>query len=540
MAASVSCAGMDRRRIVVAEPIAPAGIALLEEEFDVVDAAGVARSTLMEHLGDAAALIVRSATKVDEELLRAAPNLEVIGRAGIGVDNIDLDEATSRGIMVVNAPNANTISAAEHTLALILAQARRIPEADASLKAGRWERKRFQGIELHGKTLGILGLGKIGSLVAQRARAFGMRVLAYDPYVSDERARRLDVEPVDFDTLLAESDILTIHLPKTAETEGILSRAALAKTKPGVRIVNVARGGLVDEEALAEAIESGRVAGAALDVFATEPPERGRLFELDAVVVTPHLGASTREAQDKAGIAVAEAVADALRGELVPSAVNLDLGPEVPEEVRPFLRLAEGLGRIFVGFARGLPAELTVAARGRLAREPVRPVALAAMKGALGAVTEQAVSYVNAPHLAEAHGMLVREEAEPTTTGYESVVRLSGDVGLRERVIAGTVLGHKGPVLVEVDGYRIELPITEHLLLLRNADVPGMIGKVGTVLGEAGVNIADMVVGRSPTGEDAMMGLSLDRPLTDEELERLLGLDGVLAARFVDLSSRGG
>ncbi len=521
---------------MVAEAIADAGIEALRAEHDVVVAVDADRTELFDLLADAAALVVRSATKVDAELISAAPRLEVIGRAGIGVDNIDLAAATDAGVMVVNAPNANTISAAEHTMALILAQARRIPEADAGLRAGRWDRKRLQGMELHGKTLGILGLGKIGTLVAQRAAAFGMRIVAYDPYVSVERARRLGVETLPFDEVLGAADILTIHLPRTKETEGIVDAAALGRMRRGARIVNVARGGLVDEAALAEAIVSGHIAGAAIDVFATEPATASPLFDLPQVVVTPHLGASTREAQDKAGVAVAEAVVQALGGELVPSAVNLDLGPAVPDEIRPFLGLAEQLGRIFVGFAKGLPAELTVTAKGRLAEAPVRPLALGAMKGVLGAVSEGPVSYVNAPLVADERGMLVREEAAPGTSGYESLVRLSGDVGLMERSIAGTVLERKGPVLVEVDGYQIELPLSAHLLLLRNDDVPGMIGKVGTALGEAGVNITDMVVGRSPEGAAAMMGLSIDRALTDEEVAAVRDLDGILAARAIDLT----
>jgi len=527
---------MSRRRVVVAESIAAAGVEALRREFEIVDMVGRPRDELVEALGDAAALIVRSATKVDAGMIAAAPKLEVIGRAGIGVDNIDLVAATAQGVMVVNAPNANTISAAEHTMALILAQARRIPEADASLRAGRWDRKRLQGVELYGKTLGILGFGKIGSLVAARAAAFGMRILAFDPYVAEERIRRLGGEPADLDRILAEADIVTIHLPKTPDTEGIIDAAALAHAKPGIRIVNVARGGLVDEAALAAAIEEGTVAGAAIDVFAEEPTTSSPLFDFTQVVVTPHLGASTREAQDKAGIAVAEAVARALNGELVPSAVNLDLGPPVSEELHPFLRLAEQLGKIFVGFAKGIPAELTVSARGRLAEESTKAITLGALKGVLGAVTERAVSYVNVPLIAAERGLLVREEAAPGMGGYQSVVQLSGDVGLRERSISGTVIPTKGPVLVEVDGYHIELPIDEHLLLLRNEDVPGMIGKVGTALGARGVNITDMVVGRSPEGRAAMMGISLDRALTEEEVDALLELDGVLAARAIDVT----
>ncbi len=526
---------MERPKVVVAETISEAGIAVLAARCAVVEATGLPRDELAARLADAAGLVVRSATKVDRELLDAAPRLQVVGRAGIGVDNIDLEAATARGVLVVNAPDANTISAAEHTLALLLALVRRIPEADAGLHAGRWERKRLQGIELHGKTLGILGLGKIGTLVAQRASAFGMRIVAYDPYVVPERARRLGVTLTTLDEVLATADIITIHLPRTRETEGILDAAALARTRPGVRILNVARGGLVDEDALAAAIASGHVAGAALDVFAEEPPADSPLLDLPQVVVTPHLGASTREAQDKAGVAVAEAVVDALDGRLVLSAVNLDLGRSVSDAVRPFLPLAERLGAIFVALARGLPDVLTVEVRGRLAEDPVRPVALSALKGALAAVEEGSVSYVNAPLLAERRGVTVREHASPDTAGYRSVVAVSGTVAGTGRSVAGTIVDRKGPVLLEVDGYQIELPISEHLLLVRNEDVPGVIGRIGTFLGEEGVNIADMVVGRSPSGRAAMMGLALDRSLDDAQVEAIRDLAGVLAARYVDL-----
>lgn len=525
-----------RPKVVVAETIAAAGIEALAATCEVDIAVGVDKEELAARLSDAAGLIVRSETQVDAELIRAAGKLEVIGRAGIGVDNIDVDVATAHGVLVVNAPNANTISAAEHTMALLLAQARRVPEADASLRSGAWERSRFQGIELHGKTLGVLGLGKIGTLVAQRASSFGMRIVAYDPYISVDRARRLGVELGELSEVLAEADFITIHLPRTRETEGLVGAEAIASMKDGVRIVNAARGGILDEAALVDAISSGKVAGAAIDVFTVEPTTDSPLFDLPEVVVTPHLGASTLEAQDKAGVAVAEAVAETLRGELVLSAVNLDLGPSVSEEVRPFLRLAEQLGTIFVAFSRGVPSTLTVCGQGRLADEPVRPLVLAALKGALREVTDTPVSYVNAPVIAEQRGIAVVEEAQRELEDYQSVVQLTGEVEGRHRSIAGTFMAKKGPVLIEVDGYEIEVPITSHLLLLRNDDVPGVIGRVGMFLGNRSVNISDMVVGRSPEGHAAMMGLSLDDGLSDDDIAAFLRLDGINAARYIDLS----
>ena len=525
---------MTRPTVVVAERIAAAGMEALAAQCTVADLVGADRPALLAALADATGLIVRSATRVDAEVFAAAPRLEVVGRAGIGVDNIDIDAATAAGVLVVNAPQANTVSAAEHTMALLLAQARRIPEADASMRRGEWARTRFEGVELHGKRLGILGLGKIGTLVAQRASAFGMQVLAYDPYVGAERARRLGVELADLDRVLAESDFLTIHLPRTTETVGLLDSRALDRVKPGIRIINVSRGGIVDEDALAAALASGRVAGAALDVFAEEPPGPGPLQEMPGVVLTPHLGASTREAQDKAGIDVAEAVVQALRGELVMSAVNVDLGPGLSEEVKPYLAVAEILGELFTGFAAGLPESLVVRAEGKLADEPIRPLVLAALKGALSRVSGGPVSYVNAPMLAQGRGIEVSEERASVSPDYQSVLRLSGTVDGKPVMLAAVAMGHKGPVLVEVNGYEIELPLTRWVLLVRNDDVPGVIGRLGTYLGEEQVNIADMVVGRATSGE-AMMGLSLDQPLTPDQVAAVRALHGIADARFVEL-----
>lgn len=523
-------------KVVVAEPIAPAGIEALEAHCEVVSGVGVDRSELRDLLIDAQALIVRSATQVDADLIEGAPLLKVIGRAGIGVDNIDVGAATTAGIVVVNAPQANVISAAEHTMALLLSQARHIARADAVLRSGVWDRKSYQGVELHGRTLGVIGLGRIGSLVAKRAQAFGMQVIAHDPYVGAERARQLQVELVgNLEDLYARADFMTIHLPLTAETTGMINAETLSRMKPGVRIINVSRGGIVDEDALAEAIESGRVAGAALDVFAGEPITESPLFALPQVVVTPHLGASTREAQDKAGIDVAEAVAGALRGELVLSAVNVDIGSDVADEVRRFLPLAEHLGRVFVGVARGLPDRLTVRIEGRLAEQPVRPLGLAALKGALSAVSSVTVSYVNAPALAERRGVAVVEESSSESTEYVSVVRLSGTVGGREISMAGTI-GRRAPMLVEMFGYELDLPLSQYMLIVRNADVPGLIGRVGTFLGTLDVNIANMVVGRSSvTGAAAMMGIDIDLPLSPEMVDGVRELDGVEEAQFIQL-----
>jgi D-3-phosphoglycerate dehydrogenase len=526
---------MSRQKVVVAEAIAEAGVDGLSASYDVVDAVGRSREDLIELVADAAAIIVRSETKVDREMIEAAPDLVVIGRAGIGVDNIDLTAATEAGVMVVNAPNANTISAAEHTMALLLAQARRVPEADQSLREGRWDRKKFKGVELHGKTLGVLGLGKIGTLVAQRASSFGMTIVAYDPYVSSERAARLGIKMLSLDDIFDVADMLTIHLPRTAETENLINAATIDQMKDGVRIVNVARGGIVNEADLAAAVRSGKVAGAAVDVFDTEPTTDSPLFEVSQITVTPHLGASTVEAQDKAGVAVAVAVGDALAGELVLSAINLDLGPKVSPTGRPFIKLAEQLGVIFAVFSKGLPGQLTVVTKGQLADEPVKPFALAVLKGALGATCDVPVSYVNAPLMARQHGVSLIEECQKEVTDYQSTIRVSGIVDGRPRTVAGTYMERKGAVLIGVDGYAIEVPLTDHLLLVRNEDVPGCIGRVGTFLGDVGSNISDMVVGRAPSGAAAMMGIALDEPLSQDNASGLLALDGIAAARYNNL-----
>jgi D-3-phosphoglycerate dehydrogenase / 2-oxoglutarate reductase len=526
-----------RPKVVLAEPMAAAGIAALSVDCDVVDLSGSSRSHLASALADASGLVVRSATRVDDELISMGPNLRVIGRAGVGVDNIDVAAATRRGVLVVNAPLANTVSAAEHAFALILSIARHVPQAHATTRQGVWDRKNFTGVELSGKTLGVVGLGRIGSLVAQRAGAFDMRVLAYDPFVGPERARRMGVEMVDLEGLLENSDFISIHLPMTLDTEGLFGKDTLARCKPGVRIVNTSRGGIIDELALAEAVRSGQVAGAALDVFASEPPIDSPLFELPAVIVTPHLGASTIEAQDKAGVQVAEAVVAALRGELVASAVNVDLGGEVSDEVQQFLPVAEQLGRVFIGLAGGAPDEILVEARGRIAEGETKPLGLAVLKGWLQAVSTDPVSYVNVRALAEARGIgLVLEHSEESPD-YVSVLTVSGLVGGIDVSVAATV-SRKGPVLVEILGHDLELPISRHMLILSNTDVPGVIGRVGTYLGDESINIANMVVGRTRKPNDgAMMGLNLDQPMTEAQVSQIKKMPGIVEARYVEVGN---
>ena len=520
--------------VVIAEQIAPAGIERLAQTCHVIDAIGAPREQLMGHLANAEALVVRSATEVDADMIAAGPHLKVIGRAGIGVDNIDLNAATTAGVMVVNAPTANIVSAAEHTLALLLSQARNVPAADSKLRSGVWDRQGFKGVELHGKVLGVLGLGRIGTLVSERAKAFGMTVMAFDPYVNEEVARRIGVELVsELHELLGAADFLTIHLPKTRETSGLIGKEALANVKPGIRIVNASRGGIVDEHALAEAVRAGVVAGAGLDVYETEPLTESPLFELPEVVLTPHLGASTAEAQDKAGTDVANSVVAALRGDLVPSAVNVDIGRDVPEEVRVFLPMVEGLARVFVSLAKRLPEHFTVAAEGRIGEHPTRALKLAALRGALSMVSGEPVTYVNAEPMAERHGVRVTESATAESPDWLSVVRLIGESEDELVTVSGT-MARKGAMIVELQGNDVELPLSPNMLLIRNDDKPGTIGRVGMFLGDRQVNIANMVVGRSrETGQPAMMGIDIDQPLTDDDINALRQLDGVITARFV-------
>lgn len=512
-------------RILVTEQLAEAGLEAMAAAGHHVDVQlEPPPSELLSLVAGAQALVIRSATKVTAEVLEAGRDLVVVGRAGIGLDNVDVAAATRRGVMVVNAPESNILSAAEHTMALLLAQARNVPQAHTALVGGKWERSRWEGVELHGKTLGVVGLGRVGALVAQRAAAFGMRIVAYDPYVSPERARRMGVELMELPELAGVADFLTIHLPKTPETVDLVGKDLLSRAKPGIRILNVARGGIVDEEALADAIRSGRVAGAGLDVFAAEPTTTSPLFELGSVVVTPHLGASTREAQDKAGQTIAEQVLLALAGEFVPFAVNVN-ATEAAEEVKPFLVLAEQLGRFLASLHQGLPDGLEVEYQGALASHDTRIVTLSVLKGLFSAGTEEPVSYVNAPQLAAERGLSVREATTTTTRDFVNLITLRS----RAHAVAGTLAGaREEPRIVMVDDHVVEIPPAPHMVLVRNDDRPGMIGLVGTVLGDAGISISSMGVGPSLSGGTALMVLSTDRPVPAEVLARMWESPGIL------------
>jgi D-3-phosphoglycerate dehydrogenase len=523
-------------RILVTEELAERGLAAMRDAGHEVDVRlGLSPAELLDVVPGAAALIIRSATKVTAEVLEAGRDLVVVGRAGIGLDNVDVAAATRRGVMVVNAPQSNILSAAEHTMAMLLAQARNVPQAHAALKQGKWERSKWEGVELHGKTFGIIGLGRIGALVAQRALAFGMRLIAYDPYVAADRARQMGIELMSLDDLVRESDFITIHVAKTPETVGLINAELLAQAKPSLRIINVARGGIVDEAALAAAVAAGQVAGAALDVFAEEPTTASPLFGLDSVVVTPHLGASTAEAQDKAGITIAEQVLLALAGEFVPFAVNV-AAAEASETVRPFLPLAERLGAAFGCLHEGLPSALEISYSGAIGDYDTRILTLSVLKGLFSAGSDEPVSYVNAPQLAEERGLEVRESKTSTAHDYVNLVTLRGG----DHSIAGTLSGPRSEArIVEVDGHDLEVPFARRLLFVRNDDRPGMVGVVGTVLGQAGINIGQMALGRRRSGEGnettALMAITLDQALPAQARARLADEPGILDIREVDL-----
>jgi D-3-phosphoglycerate dehydrogenase / 2-oxoglutarate reductase len=536
-------------RILVKEKIADSGVDLLRERFDVDLGVEWSDEELAERIGAYHGILIRSATKLTADLIERADSLKVIGRAGIGVDNVDVEAATKRGIIVANAPQSNIVAAAEHTVALMLALARNIPQAHGSLTAGRWERSKFGGVEVYEKTLGVLGFGRIGQLVATRARAFGMRVVAFDPFVASERFRELGVERADTSgELYGQADFITVHLPKTPETRGWLDAEAFAQMKDGVRVINCARGELVNDGALKDALDSGKVAGAALDVFPSEPITDYPLFDgYPNVVVTPHLGASTTEAQDRAGVQTAEQVVAALTGGVVSTAVNIPaVSAEDMEVLGPFLPLATQLGRIATVLAQTTGIErVEIEYLGRIAERDTRLLTIAVLNGLLAGHTEEDVNYVNAPSLAEERGIGVSERTEAVARDFTDLVRVTVVAGGEQVRVAGTTLGRRHrPHLLEAWGQRFNLQIEEgHLALFRYSDVPGMVGRVGTCFGEHGVNISEAAVGRQPPGEEggdadvAVMAITTDRPVPDAVIDEIVASDGFQAGRAVSLAA---
>jgi len=525
-------------KVLVAEQIAASGIALLKEKFDVDVKTDLSPEELVAQIPGYDALIVRSATQATREVIEAGTSLKIIGRAGVGVDNVDVDAATERGIIVCNAPTSNIVSAAEQTMALMLAVARKTPQANASMHACKWERSKFTGAELYEKTLAIVGLGRIGSLVAERARGFGMKIIGYDPYTSEERAAKMGVTLYEtVAELLPLADFFTVHLPKTKETIGMFGAEQFAQMKDGVRLINTARGGIYQIEALADALRSGKVAGAGIDVFEVEPCTDNPLVGFENVVLTPHLGASTAEAQDRAGEQIAEYIVLGLEGRMVPTAVNVAPVPqEVMEKVGPYIDLAQDLGCMLAQLARGGIEELDILTIGALAADDTRIVRTAAIKGLLTRASDEGVNFVNAEFLAEQRGIKITETKRSETHDYVSMLVLRAVTPHGPVDIGAALLGKKDqPRIVSLFGYELDMAPSKRMAFFLYKDRPGVIGKVGTIIGETHVNIATMDVGRIEAGGLALMGINVDQPLPPETLELIGTSADVDDAWYVEL-----
>lgn len=525
-------------KVLATDGVEPEGLSVLADAPDIeLDIRPkVAPDELMEIIPEYDALIVRSATKVTKAVMERAKRLKIIGRAGVGVDNIDVREATARGIIVANAPGGNTIAAAEHTIGMMLALARNIPEACSRMKAGVWDKKSFVGVELRNKVLGVIGIGRIGSAVARRAQAMEMEILAYDPYITEERAKELGVRVVSLDTLLREADFITIHIPMSQQNYHLLDKAAIEKMKPGVRIINCARGGIVDEGALYAALKEGKVAGAALDVFEKEPLTESPLFSFPNVVVTPHLGASTVEAQLGVAEVVAEEVLVALRGGFVRNAVNVPfVRPEVLAEIGPFIGLAEKLGRFAAQLVSGRISLIDARFSGEIARYDVSLLTTAIVRGVLSVALQEAVNFVNANEVAKNRGIRVTETKQQQEEDYVSLVAVRVVAPEGERTLAGTLHRGKEPRVVSIDGYRVDAVLEGHMLFIPHMDRPRIIGRVGNLIGAHDINIAAMQVGRKEIGGPAVMLLSVDSPVPEETLKEIAKVDGVMGVKMVGL-----
>jgi D-3-phosphoglycerate dehydrogenase len=512
-------------RLLVTDELSPEAVGLLEAnddiDFDVVK--GLSPEDLAKKIAGYDALIVRSSAKATAEVIAAADQLKVIGRAGVGVDNIDIPAASEKGIVVMNTPGANTVATAEHTMALLLAMCRHVAPAAASLRAGRWDRKLYKGIEMRGKTIGIVGLGRIGRRVARRCMSFGMDVICFDPYLSDDRAHEMRIERVSMDELLARSDFITLHAALTPRTRGMIGEEAIAKMKPGVRIVNAARGALIDEPALIAALESGKVAGAALDVLTEEPPDMSNpLLQMDNVVVTPHLAASTQEAQREVGLQVVQQVVDALHETDFRNAINMPIvDGRVIKEIRPYLGMAERLGSMQTQLAPDAITRVEVSIEGEMIDTHIKPITVAILKGLLEPVPTGSVNYVNAPHVAIERGIIVSQTTGLHTADYPNIISCRVEWSGGRRTIAASLFSHDEPRIVDVDGFRIDVRPEGTILVTWSRDEPGMIGKVGTILGDLGVNIATWRTGRSGPGAQALSFISVDSDVSDEVLAQL-------------------
>ncbi len=521
-------------KILVSDPISDQGIEILKKEFDVDIATGLAPAELIKRIGNYEALIVRSETQVTKDVINAGKKLKIIGRAGVGVDNIDVNAATERGIIVVNAPEGNTISAAEHTIAMMLAMSRNIPQANASLKSKKWDRKKFMGVEVRGKVLGVIGLGRIGAEVAKRAQGMEMKILAYDPFISQERAHELGVELTTVEDIVKNADYITVHTPLTKETKDLISGKEFAVMKKGARLINCARGGIINEEALAKAVKDGIVSSAAIDVFVKEPPFDSPLLELDSVIVTPHLGASTEEAQINVAVSVAEQIVNALSGLPVKNAINMPyVKPDVMQIIEPYLPLAEKMGKLCTQLM-GNYEKVEISYSGEIADKEVAPITLAVLKGLLEPVLGAGVNYVNAPIIAKERKIKVVESKSETIEGYPSQIFVKLSRKGEEKLVSGSIIG-KEPRIVQIDEYRIDVVPSGYMIVAKHEDRPNIIGPCCMILGKNNTNIAGMQVGRITRGGEAIMVLNIDSEVSDEILGEIRAVDGIIDAKLVVL-----
>ncbi|KGN02322.1 3-phosphoglycerate dehydrogenase [Clostridium novyi A str. 4570] len=526
---------MNKGRVLIAESIDEAGVKLLQKEMDVDLLIGIKREDLLEKIHEYDGLIIRSDNKVDKELMEKAPNLKIVGRAGNGVDNIDIEEATKRGIIVANTPDSNTISACEIAIAHMLAGARNFTYADSYLKSGKWERDLFMGSELYGKTLGIIGLGRIGALVATRMKAFGMNIIAYDPYIADERFKRYGVDKREtLDELVQEADIITIHTPRTKETIGIIGDREIELMKDGVRLVNAARGKLMDEDALYRGLKSGKIKSVGLDVHAVEPRHESPLYEFPNVTVTPHIGATTFEAQQNVGLTIAEQVINGIKGEIVPNAVNLPGINRVElKDLKPYIELIEKLGKLYYQLNSEPIKYVDVTYWGDVTKFDVDALEIALLKGLLQPVSNDRVNYINARIVAEQNGIgMKQQKIEEQYKNYSNLITIKiTNNKMEEFTLAGTVSSNHEGKIVEIQGYEVDVKPSTHMLFVQNKDVPGVIGQVGTIIGMEGINVATMQVGRKAKGENALMILNVDSEVSDESIKKFKEVQDIIEVK---------
>lgn len=526
-------------RILVSDPVSVQGVELLQQKYEVDVKTGLPIEELIRIIPEYDALVVRSETKVTKAVLDAAVKLKVIGRAGVGVDNIDVPEATKKGVIVLNAPEGNTVAATEHTVAMMLALARNIPQAHASLKNGQWLRSKMMGVEMRGKTLGILGLGRIGSGVAKRAQAMEMNIVAYDPFISADQAKAMGIKLVELAEIFPVADFITLHLPKTAETKNLLNKETFAKMKPGVRIINCARGGVVNEIDLAEAVEQGIVAGAAIDVFEKEPVDFDNpLLKLDQVIVTPHLGASTAEAQVGVAVDVAESIIAVLKGEPISTAVNMaPMQPDVLEVIRPYFELAEKMGCLAINLAEGRINAIDVEYNGEISGVDIKMLTTAVIKGLLNSILTEHVNYVNAPGIAKSRGIKIREVKSKDTANFANLITVSVHTDKKSHTVAGTLFGSTEGRIVMIDGYRVDVEPKRWIIVGPHINRPGIIGTVGMVLGNAGINIDSMQVGRTESAGTNIMVMGVDSDIPADVMLKFNAVDGILGAKLVNFGA---